>query len=200
MRIVITGGPSVGKTTIIRMLEAQGYPVVHEQATKLIQEGRLMPWLDRVNFQKEVLRRQLEAESQVAETDKPVFLDRGLFDGEAYYIIDKLEVPPIFASLDPSRYSMALLIEDLPFYEPNEIRKENLEFTIEVSKVLEHCYRSRHIPVARIPAMPPEARTAYVLEKVAQFLGQTSGQFDVAPIREERIQARLQANSALLIR
>jgi predicted ATPase len=176
MRVVITGGPLVGKTTIINHLEALGYPVVHEQATKLITEGHLMPWTDRVNFQKEVLRRQLEAEDAVAEGDKAVFLDRGLFDGEAYYIFDKLEVPRIFDSLDASRYGLALLIEELPIYEESQLhmRGENLEISRQISRLLEDCYRRRHIPVARIPAMPPNERIDYVLEKVKQFMGQES--------------------------
>jgi len=171
MRIVITGGPSVGKTTIVSLLQAQGYPVVHEQATQIIKEGRFLPWVDRPAFQAEVLRRQLEAEAQVIDSGRPVFLDRGLFDGEAYYIYDKLEIPPAFGALDASRYALALLIEELPFFEANEVRRENLEFTREITEILDRCYSSRQVQVVRVKAMPAAERVDFVLATVRRHAG-----------------------------
>src|SRR3954471_14543898 len=81
MRVVITGGPSVGKTTLITLLQERGFPVIHEFATQIIKEGVFLPWVDRKSFQVEVLRRQVAAEAEIAENGLPVFLDRGLFDG-----------------------------------------------------------------------------------------------------------------------
>ena len=170
MRIVITGGPSVGKTTIISMLEDKGFTVVQEQATQIIKEGVFLPWVDRAAFQAEVLRRQVKAEAAVISNGKPVFLDRGMFDGEAYYIYDQLDIPPAFAAFDASRYRLAFLIEELPFFEANEVRRENLDFTRQISCVLEHCYTSRNVPVVRVPAMPPAERVAFVLEKTQELM------------------------------
>lgn len=169
MRIVITGGPSVGKTTIITGLAERGYQVVHEFATQIIKEGEFLPWVDRASFQQEVLRRQIEAEGALEGYGHTVFLDRGLFDGEAYYLYDKLAVPEIFHDLDASHYCLALLIEELPFFDTTDVRRENLEFTREISKVLEHCYAARGVRVVRIPAMPPVERVDYVLEVVRTF-------------------------------
>jgi predicted ATPase len=166
MRIVITGGPSVGKTTLISLLQERGYPVIHEFATQIIKEGEFLPWVDRKIFQAEVLRRQVAAEAEIHENGLPVFLDRGLFDGEAYYIYDKLEIPEIFSTLDASKYSLALLIEELPFFEANDVRRENLDFTKEISNILEGCYTSRNVPVVRIPALQPEERLDFLLSVV----------------------------------
>lgn len=107
MKFVITGGPSVGKTTIVTGLQNIGYKVVHEIATRTIKEGKFLPWVDRQKFQAEVLRRQLSAEAAILDFDKPVILDRGLFDGEAYYLYDKLPVPNAFGNLDASQYAAA---------------------------------------------------------------------------------------------
>src|SRR5580658_9663936 len=82
MRAVITGGPSVGKTTIITLLAERGFRVVEEFATQIIKEGKILPWVDRSKFQAEVLRRQVQAESAIRNYPGPIFLDRGLFDGE----------------------------------------------------------------------------------------------------------------------
>ena len=137
--------------------------MVEEFATQIIKEGKVLPWVDRTAFQQEVLKRQLAAEEQVKDYPGPVFLDRGSFDGEAYYIYDRVEIPVIFRTLDPTFYSIAFLIEELPFFEKNDVRRENLEFTRELTKVLELCYRRRNIEVLRVPAMEPEERADFVV-------------------------------------
>ncbi len=166
MRIVITGGPSVGKTTIVSLLQGMGFPVIHEKATEIIKEGKFLPWVDRARFQAEVLRRQIAAEAEFEGAPGPLFLDRGLFDGEAYYIYDRLKIPEAFAKLDAAHYSLAFLIEELPFFDVTEVRRENLEFTREITRVLEYCYASRGVNVIRVPAMPPDDRAQFVLDHV----------------------------------
>lgn len=169
MRIVITGGPSVGKTTIVSNLQERGYKVVHEIATQLIKEGKYLPWIDRKKFQAEVLRRQLEVESSLLEFDKVTFLDRGAFDGEAYYRFDNLPVPPTFSTIDPSQYDMAFLIEPLSFFDQNEVRREDLEFTEKITSLIESCYADRNIKVVRVPAMAPDDRVKYILAEVDKY-------------------------------
>jgi predicted ATPase len=176
MRAVITGGPSVGKTTIIQGLAQLGFTVVEEIATQIIKEGELLPWIDRVAFQKEVLRRQVFAEERLKHAEEIVFLDRGLFDGEAYYIYDKLAVPELFTELDASKYTVAFLVEPLGFFEANEIRqKESLEFCKEVSRILEECYTRRNVKVVRVPAMSPEERVEFVLMQIRDLIGEQIG-------------------------
>jgi predicted ATPase len=167
MKAVITGGPSVGKTTIVNGLGQLGYRIVNEIATQIIKEGRILPWVDRQKFQAEVLKRQQSAEASILDFDQAVILDRGLFDGEAYYLHDKLPVPSAFGNLDASQYDIAFLIEPLSFFEANEIRQnESLKFTKEISVILEHCYASRNVRVIRVPAMPAVERIEFVKNQV----------------------------------
>jgi len=169
MRAVITGGPSVGKTTIVTMLGELGYPVVQEFATAIIKEGEFLPWVDRAAFQAEVLRRQVAAEQALEDSFEPTFLDRGLFDGEAYYIYDKIEIPEAFSKLDASQYTVAFLVEELPFFEVNHVRRENLSFTKEISVILENCYTSRNVEVIRVPAMNPQERIEFVVSEIKRL-------------------------------
>ncbi len=166
MRIVITGGPSVGKTTIVSGVAERGFPFVQEFATQIIKEGVFLPWVDRASFQNEILRRQCAAERELDGVAGPVFLDRGLFDGEAYYIYDELEIPHVFSTLDASKYTLAFLVEPLPFFDKNEVRREDLEFTHKISAILENCYAGRGVEVVRVPAMPPEERVDFVITEV----------------------------------
>jgi len=169
MKFVITGGPSVGKTTIVNGLANRGFKVIHEIATQVIQEGKYLPWVDRRKFQAEVLRRQQSAEASILDFDKPVILDRGLFDGEAYYVVDKMPVPQVFESLDASQYVVAFLIEPLNFFDETDVRRENLEFTREISVVLEQCYARRNVKVIRVPEMLPSDRIDFVHRQVEAF-------------------------------
>lgn len=144
--------------------------MVNEQATQIIKEGKILPWEDRDSFQKEVLRRQLEVEEPFVNSTEPVFLDRGMFDGEAYYMLDGLPVPSIFTELTASRYSLALLIEELPFFDNNGVRFEDIEFTRKITPVIEDCYTRRNVATARIPALPPLQRVEHVIQVVKQHM------------------------------
>jgi predicted ATPase len=169
MKFVITGGPSVGKTTIVNGLANRGFRVVHEIATQVIKEGKFLPWEDRKKFQVEVLRRQQSAEASILDFNNPVVLDRGLFDGEAYYIVDKMPIPQIFDSLDASQYAIAFLVEPLDFFDETDVRRENLEFTRHISVVLKQCYASRNVKVVHVPAMSPEDRINFVHSQVEAY-------------------------------
>jgi hypothetical protein len=79
-----------------------------------------------------------------------------------------MPIPPSFQNLPLRRYAMALLIEELPFFDNNGVRFEDLEFTRRITPIIENCYTSRSIPVTRIPALPPAARVDYVLNVVAK--------------------------------
>jgi predicted ATPase len=153
-------------------LQERGYTVVKEQATDVIKEGVYLPWLDLDKFQKEVLRRQIEIEKEYAHIEEIVFLDRGAFDGEAYYLNSGLAIPEEFNEIDNNKYEMAFLIEELPFFDQNSIRHENLEFTRKITPIIENCYTKRNIPVIRVPARAAELRVDLVLSSINDFVRQ----------------------------
>jgi len=80
-RFILTGAPGSGKTSILRILAARGYPVIAEAATDVISaeqaRGVDEPWQDPAFIDKiiELQRsRQLDRPSQL---DRPGQLDRG---------------------------------------------------------------------------------------------------------------------------
>ena len=113
-KIVITGGPCAGKTSVLRILKEKfrnkGYTVVTvaETATELICSG-IAPWTmdNKVNYQLHQLMLQLEKERIYAQacthlsTDDKIILmfDRGGMDNKAYlfdeefdYILERLSL------------------------------------------------------------------------------------------------------------
>ncbi|HEY8004909.1 MAG TPA: AAA family ATPase [Phenylobacterium sp.] len=83
---LFTGGPGVGKTTLIRRLEAMGERVVEETHRAVIAEqaaagSGAAPWNDRAAYCELCVRRDLEKfDAMAAETGR-VFFDRGILDG-----------------------------------------------------------------------------------------------------------------------
>ena len=64
---VITGGPGVGKTTVVEILARRGYAIAPEAARMIIEEERLkdsdvLPWKNLSLFQIEVAKRQSATE------------------------------------------------------------------------------------------------------------------------------------------
>ena len=163
-KVVITGGPSVGKSTLAKLLRSVGFTVSMEQAVKVLKEKRVPhPTVNRDAFQLEVLRRQLNAERRKKRISGIGFLDRGAFDGIAYYLCDGLPVPTVFDGIDPKRYSLVLLLDDLSRFVYDGNRFEDYQFTKRITPLLSQVYSERGIPVIPVPALPPVERLNFVL-------------------------------------
>lgn len=167
MKVVLTGGPCVGKSTLIRMLEARGFPVVHEMATAAINDG-VDPCTDHEAFQFDVLNRQRRAEASLSSAPL-LFLDRGTFDGIPYREIYGRKVPDFFATLQPGSYDVCFLLETLE-WENDGVRYESADFSGEIQPYFARVYENNDIPVVRVPVMPPEARLHFILTHVARAM------------------------------
>ena len=81
--VIVTGGPGVGKTTLLAELAAMGYATVAESARAIIAE-RLASGAtrraDALAFAREILRRDIEKYLDQPRTSSWVFFDRGLID------------------------------------------------------------------------------------------------------------------------
>jgi len=87
-KLVLTGGPGVGKTSLIELLEKIGQEVVPEAAREIITEQEqtedpILPWRDFVAFQRLVTDSQKQAEDGI-QTGL-AFLDRGFIDQLGYF-------------------------------------------------------------------------------------------------------------------
>lgn len=151
-RIVLTGGPSSGKTSVLgkikQVYEQQGYRVVliDETATYLIEKG-IRPFgekaMDLVDFQEIVMRMQLAKEEifdraieLLKEENVLIIYDRGAIDNSAYInaeqfeeVLARLNHVKTFAEL-MNKYDLVInLVGSKDFYttENNEARSEDVE-------------------------------------------------------------------------
>ncbi len=168
-KFVLTGGPCSGKTMTLQALGSAGFEVVPEIARALIlaeqsKGNRLLPWIDRNAFQLEVLRRQLESESK-ASTD--VFLDRGIPDGIAFYRIVGLQPPDeLIKASQEARYDKIFLLDLLPVYPSDPIRKEDAETSRKIHEMIREIYQWLGYEVIEIPALTVSERIKIIKKNI----------------------------------
>ena len=166
-KYVLTGGPCTGKSTTLQSLGKDKYQIVPEVARIIIDDeqlkkGKCLPWIDREKFQEAVLKKQLELEEKLK--DKPeAFLDRGIPDGIAYYKLDKL-TPPKFLidSAKSQRYDGVFLLRELPQYEKDLARKEDIKIALKIQKLIKETYKEMGYHVIEVPSSSVEERKEFI--------------------------------------
>ncbi|MDW7694352.1 AAA family ATPase [Flammeovirgaceae bacterium SG7u.111] len=88
-RIVITGGPGAGKTTLINKLQSLGYIISEEVSRKLIQQESskkkgLLPWENLPAFALLCCKEMATEWEHASQNPSFVFFDRGMPDILAY--------------------------------------------------------------------------------------------------------------------
>lgn len=170
--IIITGGPGVGKTSLINHFQKHGYPVINEAATDLIRE-RLAeqieePW-NQEGFNMSVLQLLLQRQAD-AKDAHVVFFDRSPIDVLTYSILQNDQEYGQIASIvenlveNKTYHPKVFLIENLGHCEQTAVRAESLEEALRIERHIEDQYRKYEFEVIRIPAAPIEERVQIILK------------------------------------
>lgn len=83
--ILITGCSGGGKSTLLRELQAAGYPVVAEPGRRIVTQelargGNALPWIDLAAFARRAIAMAKSDLEAASSQTGPVFFDRGLVD------------------------------------------------------------------------------------------------------------------------
>jgi len=173
-RYVITGGPCSGKTTTCKELASLGYEIVQESARIIIAEEQqktngVLPWTNLFEFQKLVLRRQLDLESRI--NGQPTFLDRGFLDGVAYCWQGKVKVPEeLLALTKTQRYNRVFLLDPLPNYQTDGQRKEDITVAAELHRLIGEAYKEFGYDVIKVPVLEPKQRAQNIIKKFSEVV------------------------------
>jgi predicted ATPase len=117
-RLVITGGPCSGKSTLIEALSRSGFKTAREAAIEVISEGVSRCGLDKftqwrisqpLEFQLDVDRQQRAIEREFCAGDI-VFCDRSRIDGVAYLRQSGCDVPDSLSRQALKNYAIEAVI------------------------------------------------------------------------------------------
>ena len=169
---VITGAPCCGKTTLIDQLAEKGFKTVPEVGREYIKreiaQGRTLDEIraNNVAFACVIKELQLEIEHGLGPSEV-IFLDRAFADCLTFCRLAGLDPNGILPECFHHRYASVFVLDRFP------VQKDDARIEDEVTaglldEWLERDYRSLGYGVVRVPVLPPEARLAYVLERLSK--------------------------------
>ncbi|WP_304171958.1 AAA family ATPase [Phenylobacterium aquaticum] len=169
---LFTGGPGVGKTTLVEHLKARGETCVPETHRQVIREqaalgDRGLPRSDQTGFRNLCGRRDVEIFDRLAGETRRVFFDRGILDSLAG---DGLDPPWLERAAAERRYA-ATVFAPPPWAEIYETDAERIQDFAEAVATHDRICAGltrRGYQVVELPRVSVEDRAAFVLEAVAR--------------------------------
>ncbi|OHB26451.1 MAG: hypothetical protein A2790_18665 [Phenylobacterium sp. RIFCSPHIGHO2_01_FULL_69_31] len=166
----------MGKTALIRHLQARGERVVEETARAVIREqvetgGAAVPWLDNDAFVARCVERDVAIFEALAGETRRVFFDRGIID--SYGANGALPSPRIAEAVRTRRYNARVFIFPpwRKIYATDSERRQDWQeaeatFGIIRARLPTLGYEPIIVPKASVPA-----RAAFVLRQTAAWRG-----------------------------
>ena len=171
---VITGGPGVGKTSLIEALQLRGYKTVAENARAIIRAeqhkgGDALPWKDKSGYASRMLKAGVQHYQDTLRywTGELVFFDRSVVDAVCYVEMENLTIEP--AVMDEVK---ACIYEKMVFilppwkeiYETDGERKQNWEEAQLTFDCLKKTYDRLGYTLVEVPRTTIEQRCAFVID------------------------------------
>ncbi|MFD2887534.1 AAA family ATPase [Chitinophaga cymbidii] len=168
---VITGGPGVGKTTLLHELEKRNYRCMPEAARRIIQEqmaqnGDALPWENKARYAELMLEGSVNLYKQ-ADQGTVTFFDRGIPDVLAYVRLTGLPLTETLTdALTSFRYHPLVFI--LPpwkeIYATDSERKQTWEEAVATFEVMKEAYTGYGYTIVEVPPMEVGGRADFVLQ------------------------------------
>ena len=167
---VLTGGPGVGKTTLLHALRSRSELCVEESAREVIREqletgGRAVPWIDPAAFAEATAARDIARFDALAGETRRVFFDRGILD--SWRANGVAPTATLAEALRARRYNRRVFIAP-PWREIYQIdaerRQDWAEAEATYGRILKNLDELGYEPVV-LPKTSVDARVAFVLER-----------------------------------
>lgn len=180
-KFVLTGGPGVGKSTIINMLQENGYYTRPEVWTTLYEEakeqGRAVEFSaesSSAEFRQTLMYLQLSYEESLPKNTF-AFLDRSAVDVVAFGKLYNISMPKSITDvLHYNRYDLVFFLEPLPadFFNKSEELNCNYQTSLNIHRHLQEFYENTDpaYSLIHVPFADPQTRTALILKSVATWL------------------------------
>jgi len=177
-RIIVTGGPGSGKTTLIECLEAMGNGSSQEVSRRLIREQSaredgVLPWHNLPAFAELALVEMLRAHEDARSHAGLVFFDRGLPDIMGYLRNSGLEVPAAFYEAH-SRCRYAQTVFVLPpwpeIYVNDAERPQSFSEAQGLYRAIRQAYGELGYTLVDVPKLGGSERARFVLSHLTQVV------------------------------
>lgn len=170
-KVVITGGPGTGKSTLINELRKQGFVCFEEISRQVIIEAQ-KEGIDQLFLENPMLfserlldgRHQQFIEASAAKSDI-VFLDRGVHDVLAYMDFIGDSYPKSFVDIcKTSVYDMTFILSPWEaIYKSDNERYESFEQALKIHNHLLRTYKSYNYNLVDVPFGTVKERTGFIL-------------------------------------
>ena len=177
-RVIITGGPSTGKTSLINHLENNGYNCIHETSREIIKESLsknsdILPWKNLLKFSERVINQREGHYHSVKSKNstKYTFFDRGIPDVFAYMEYDEIEIPKQFLKLgDSLRYHSKIFLTPAwkAIFENDNERVEDFRKAEQLQHFIHNTYKSLGYDVILVPKGTIENRIKFILDNLKE--------------------------------
>lgn len=176
-RIVITGGPSTGKTSIIEKIEREGYYCFGEISREITLEARQqgIPQLfvsDPLLFSERIIQGRIGQFQAANEMDRPiVFYDRGIPDVTAYMdCFGQAYGDHFIESCKNYRYDHVFLLPPWKeIHESDNERYENFEEAERIHAFLEKSYAKYGYKIIEVPKETVAGRVTFILNTLKKL-------------------------------
>ena len=173
-RIVLIGGPSTGKTTLLNALKAEGFPCLDEVSREVIkaaqQEGIEQLFLtEPLLFSEKLLERRIQQYLDAGALDAAhVFIDRGIPDVTAYMDFIGQQYPERFSKACKAyKYDHIFL---LPLWKDihttDKERYESFEEAHQIQNELVKTYESYGYTPIEVPKTSVAERVSFILKNL----------------------------------
>lgn len=179
---IITGGPGVGKTTLIKELLQRGHNCVPEVARHIIKEqmeinGDALPWLNTRKYSDMMLSHSIHDFINYSQTSDLYFFDRGIPDTYGYEVLMNFTISKdLIDAVMQYRYNSKVFI--LPpwseIYETDSERKQDFEEALRTFDVMYKVYLDLGYNLIEVPKVCAEERADFIVSKIKERVCQKS--------------------------
>lgn len=172
-KIVLTGAPGTGKTTVINLLQSKGYFCMEEVSREIIQEAERMGskklFLSQpILFSKIILGKRIIQHQQASSASvSHCFFDRGMPDITAY--LNSINMPPEETFKQSNHKYLYDTVFIFPpwkqIYTNDAERFETYEEALAIHHEILEEYKKTHKNIIAVPKGTPKERVEFILNK-----------------------------------